>query len=204
LYISGALLVLLESSVKTRVPNVLTLSRILMVPIFIASFYIDTRWATWLGAAIFLFASFTDFLDGYLARYWKTQSKFGRFLDPVADKLIIVSALIMLIHNRGIDGLDVLPALSIVGREILISGLREFLANIDVDLPVNKLGKAKTAIQMLAICLLIVSTKGSGFFMLGTVARATLWIAAFFALFSGYIYLRMGLKCANILQESSK
>ena len=185
-------------------PNVLTLSRILMVPIFIASFYIDGRWASWLGAIIFLFASFTDFLDGYLARYWKTQSKFGRFLDPVADKLIIVSALVMLIHNKSIDGLDVLPALLIVGREILISGLREFLANIAVELPVSKLGKAKTAIQMLSICLLIISTKESGFFMLRSIARTTLWIAAFFALFSGYIYLRIGIRYTNPLQENNK
>ena len=184
-------------SIKNKLPNILTLSRILVLPVFISSFYLDRIWASWLGAIIFLFASITDFLDGYLARYWKTQSKFGLFLDPIADKLIIVSALIMLIYNRNIDGLNLLPALLIIGREIFISGLREFLANIAVDLPVNNLGKTKTVIQMFAIGLLIFDIRDSSFVIILVLPKILLWIAAFFAVFSAYVYLRICIKYVN-------
>ncbi|MFN7039064.1 MAG: CDP-diacylglycerol--glycerol-3-phosphate 3-phosphatidyltransferase [Alphaproteobacteria bacterium] len=175
-----------------ELPNILTISRILIIPIVVISFYIDDKILSHrLIAGLFLFASITDFFDGYLARAWSLQSKLGRFLDPIADKLLVGSVILMLVHfNR----IDILPAIAIICREILVSGLREFLAEIQVSVPVSKLAKIKTAFQMTAIFLLLLGNKGTGLNFIDVIGRILIWMAAGFTIFTGYVYLKSGLK----------
>src|SRR5712675_552985 len=141
----------------TSVPNLLTLSRILVIPVVIATFYISGDYARWFACALFSAAGVTDWLDGHMARRWAQQSELGRFLDPIADKLLVAATLFMLVaKGRFISEWALLPALVILCREILVSGLREYLAALRVGLPVSRLAKWKTAIQMIAIGVLIV------------------------------------------------
>src|SRR5205085_7272933 len=132
----------------TSVPNLLTLSRILAIPVVIASFYVDGEFARWFACVVFSAAGFTDWLDGHMARRWAQQSEIGRFLDPIADKLLVAATLLMLTTTGRLGYGAVLPALVILCREILVSGLREYLAELRVGLPVSRLAKWKTAIQM--------------------------------------------------------
>lgn len=138
-----------------NLPNILTLSRILVLPVFIGAFYLPGEYSNYTTLALFLLASITDFFDGYLARAWKQQSNFGRFLDPVADKLLAACSLLMLVHFERIVGLSVLAAIIILCREILVSGLREFLGQMNVIVHVSKLAKWKTTFQMAALCFLL-------------------------------------------------
>lgn len=172
-------------------PNILTLSRILIIPILVGSFYLTGKLSHQLAAGLFLLASITDFLDGYLARAWSMQSKLGRFLDPIADKLLVAAAILMLVH---FGRADVLPALAIICREILVSGLREFLAELRISMPVSRLAKMKTSVQMLAIFLLLLGSQGSGIEATELIGRIALWIAAGLTVFTGYAYLRAGLR----------
>lgn len=175
-------------------PNILTASRIAVIPVLVASFYVGGKLAHWLAAGLFLFASVTDFFDGYLARMWSVQSNLGRFLDPIADKLLVATAIIMLVRFGGIGKYDVIAAVAILCREILVSGLREYLAELRTSLPVSKLGKVKTATQMTALFLLLLGAEGSGLFITEPLGRITLWIAAILTLMSGYAYLKAGMK----------
>ena len=136
-------------------------------------------------------ACITDFLDGYLARTFSAQSKLGKFLDPVADKLLVGSVILLLVYY---GKADILPATAIICREILVSGLREFLAEIRVSVPVSNLAKIKTGFQMSAIFMLLIGSKGSGFIYMDLLGEIALWIAAGLTLFTGYIYLKAGLK----------
>lgn len=177
-----------------NLPNLLTVSRILVIPPMVAAFYLDKNWANIIACALFVGASLTDFFDGYLARSWSQQSDIGRFLDPVADKLLVASAILMLVAFNRLDGLQVLAALVILCREILVSGLREFLAELRVGVPVSKLAKWKTGIQMTAIALLLLGETGPTWLGAETVGATLLWIAAGLTLITGYDYLRDGLK----------
>ena len=171
-------------------PNILTLSRIVIIPVLVASFYLSgnfDKFSHELGAGLFLLAGVTDFLDGYFARAWHIQSKLGRFLDPIADKLLVVAVIVMLVH---FDRAAVMPALAIICREIMVSGLREFLAELRIGMPVSRLAKLKTALQMMAIFFLLLGGKGTIVAMIGQVS---LWMAAALTLFTGYAYLRAGL-----------
>src|SRR5579864_6888833 len=132
----------------TSLPNLLTLSRILAVPLVVATFYVAGDYARWFGGALFTAAAVTDWLDGHMARLWAQQSELGRFLDPIADKLLVAATLFMLTATERMSSAAILPALVILCREILVSGLREYLAELRVGLPVSKLAKWKTAIQM--------------------------------------------------------
>ena len=143
-----------------NVPNLLTLSRILAVPIVVATFYVAGDYARWFACALFTAAAVTDWLDGHMARRWAQQSEIGRFLDPIADKLLVAATLFMLTTMGRLSAAAVFPALVILCREILVSGLREYLAGLRVGLPVSKLAKWKTAIQMTAIGFLIVGDAG--------------------------------------------
>lgn len=174
-------------------PNWLTMTRILVIPMLIATFYMPGKFSHWLAAGLFLFASITDFLDGYLARAWSVQSKLGRFLDPIADKLLVCAAILMLVHFGAIGKYDIIAAIAIVCREILVSGLREFLAELRVSLPVSKLGKVKTGVQMTSLFLLLLGEKGSGLSITPILGQIALWLAAVLTLISGYAYLRAGL-----------
>jgi cardiolipin synthase (CMP-forming) len=175
-------------------PNLLTLSRILAIPLVAASFYLSGDYARWFACALFSAAGFTDWLDGHMARRWEQQSELGRFLDPIADKLLVAATLFMLVaKGRLSTEWALLPALVILCREILVSGLREYLAALRVGLPVSRLAKWKTAIQMVAIGFLIVGDAGPVFLPVTGIGELLLWIAALLTLVTGYDYLRAGL-----------
>ena len=172
-------------------PNLLTLSRILAIPIVVASFYVSGDSARWFACALFSAAGVTDWLDGHMARRWSQQSELGRFLDPIADKLLVAATLFMLVaKGRFSSEWTLLPALVILCREILVSGLREYLAELRVGLPVSKLAKWKTAIQMVAIGVLIVGNAGPAFLPVATIGEMLLWLAAILTIVTGYDYLR--------------
>jgi CDP-diacylglycerol--glycerol-3-phosphate 3-phosphatidyltransferase len=177
---------------KKRLPNILTYSRILIIPgLVLVWFYIDGSLSNWLCAALFLYASITDFFDGYLARAWHAHSNLGKFLDPIADKLLIATALMLLV---GSHRAPMLPALAILCREILVSGLREFLADLRISVPVSTLAKYKTAAQMAAITLLLLGSSAPAFFPAQVMGEWLLWAAALLTLVTGYAYLKTGLK----------
>lgn len=182
---------MLDNTTKTQIPNWLTYSRIAVIPLTVMTFYIHGDLGFWLTSSLFLYASITDFLDGYLARAWNAASNLGRFLDPIADKLLVATALILLVSA---DRAPVLPAIAILAREILVSGLREFLMELRVPLPVSTLAKYKTAVQMGAIYLLLLSSAGPSFLPMDAIGQGLLWIAAALTLITGYAYFRTGLK----------
>lgn len=177
----------------TSLPNLLTLSRIVVIPLVIGLFYVDGDGARWAGCALFVAAAITDWFDGYLARSWNQVSKFGRFLDPIADKLLVASVLFMLVAFDRLSTVSFLPALVIVLREILVSGLREFLAEARVGLPVSRLAKWKTGIQMTAIPVLLVGDAAT-FMPTRLLGEVGLWVAALLTIVTGWDYLRSGLR----------
>ena len=175
-----------------NLPNLLTLSRIAAIPLVVACFWLDRGWAQWLSMILFVIAAVTDWFDGYFARRYHQISRLGRFLDPIADKLLVAAALVMLVDSGQLRGVHVLAALIILAREILVSGLREFLAELRVGLPVSALAKWKTGVQMVAIALLLVGDAASPYVaQLGVIL---IWIAAMLTLITGYDYLRTGLR----------
>ena len=177
----------------TSLPNLLTMSRILAIPAVVACFYLSGDYARWLCCALFSAAGLTDWLDGHVARRWEQQSELGRFLDPIADKLLVSATLLMLTATGRLPGAAVLPALVILCREILVSGLREYLAGLRVGVPVSRLAKWKTAIQMMAIGVLIVGDAGWHPIPVVVIGETLLWLAAILTLVTGYDYLRAGL-----------
>ncbi|MET4697127.1 cardiolipin synthase [Constrictibacter sp. MBR-5] len=174
----------------TSIPNLLTISRVVAIPVIVALFYVEGREWQWLACLLFSMAAITDYLDGYFARVWREQSAFGRFLDPVADKLLVAAVILMLVAFGRISGLSVIPALIILCREILVSGLREFLASLQVSLPVSRLAKWKTTIQMVALGFLIVGNSGPVWLPVETIGDIGLWTAAILTLITGWDYLR--------------
>jgi cardiolipin synthase len=175
-----------------NLPNILTLSRIAAIPVVVACFWLDRGWAQWLSMLVFVAACVTDWFDGYFARRYHQISRFGRFLDPIADKLLVAAALLMLVERGPLNGIHVLAALIILAREILVSGLREFLAELRVGLPVSQLAKWKTGVQMVAIALLLMGDAAAHWV---TVAGLWfIWAAALLTLITGYDYLRTGLR----------
>ncbi len=179
----------------TNLPNLLTLSRIAAIPVVVVLLYFHDPITRWVCLALFTLAGLTDYVDGYLARHWNQVSPLGRFLDPIADKLLVASVIVMLIAIDEIQGLLVIPAIVILAREIMVSGLREFLAEIKVPLPVSKLAKWKTVIQMVALGVLIVGQEaGPKFLPMEIMGDTGLWIAAILTLITGYDYLARGVK----------
>ena len=178
-----------------KIPNILTIGRILVAPILIVVFYFPGELSDWLACIIFVIAAFTDYLDGFFARLYKLQSKFGELLDPIADKVLVSTALALLIMSQTIKGPDVVAAIIIITREILISGLREFLAKAQVYIPVTNLSKGKTVIQMIAISILLAGNTGDKFlFNYGIqLGIYLLWMSAMLTLWTGYAYLRKGI-----------
>ena len=151
-----------------NLPNMQTWSRIIAIPLVVACFWLDRGWAQWLSMILFVIAAVTDWFDGYFARRYHQISRFGRFLDPIADKLLVAAALVMLVDSGTLRDLNVLAALIILAREILVSGLREFLAELRVGLPVSQLAKWKTGAQMVAIAALLAITLDPAIRMLFT------------------------------------
>ena len=170
-------------------PNLLTYSRILVIPGIVAGFYLNYPYSNWVTFGLFVYAGLTDYLDGWLARAWDMKSKLGQLLDPIADKLLVTSTMVMLVSVGTISGTALIAALIILLRELLVSGLREFLAHIGVELPVSKLAKWKTATQILAVSMLLLGEAISVVPAL-LIGIATLWISAGLTIVTGYFYLR--------------
>jgi cardiolipin synthase len=194
----------------TNLPNLLSYSRIAITPVVVGLLMFEGATAKWVALGFYTAACITDFLDGYLARAWQLQSSLGRFLDPIADKLLISAILLVLVGTDVIAGLAMLPALVILCREILVSGLREYLAEVRVGVPVSHLAKWKTGLQMTAIGFLVVGRSGPDFFWFTTIDIGIigLWIAAALTVITGYDYLHAGYrhidKADTELQPSEK
>lgn len=193
--------VLKKAEKKINIPNLLTMIRMWAIPLIVLTFFYKEAspkhgiaWA-WISVVLFAIAGITDYLDGYLARHWNQLSRFGRVLDPIADKLLVGSILVMLAWEGRLNGVMVIPAVIILCREILVSGLREFLAEIKVGCPVTRLAKWKTACQMMALPVLMVCHESgplNGLFtFLGTLL---FWVAAFLTIMTGYDYWKSGRK----------
>lgn len=175
-----------------NIPNLLTLLRIILIPVLVLVIYLPFKGHHIVAAAVFILAAVTDWLDGYLARTLHQTSPFGAFLDPVADKLIVAVALVLLVEETKLPFLAI-PAAVIVGREIVISALREWMAEVGkrASVAVSFIGKLKTAIQMLAVVvLLLYKPEDSSSFIIGGVGMALLWAAAVLTLWSMILYLR--------------
>ena len=173
-----------------NLPNILTYGRILAIPALVACFFVIEDWGRWVAMWIFIAAGVTDILDGYLARAWEQQSAIGRMLDPIADKLLVSAALMMLAADQTIAGWSLWAGVIILCREILVSGLREFLGTLAVGVPVTRVAKWKTFLQMLAIGFLLAGSAGDKIWPYTTKFGLTLlWIAAILTLYTGYDYL---------------
>ena len=186
---------------KIKIPNILTIGRIILVPIFVITFYIPGFLGDLIPFFIFLLASFTDFLDGLLARLYKEESRLGELLDPIADKIMVAAALILLVMNDTIKNYEVIAAIIILTREILISGLREFLGKSQVSIPVTGLAKFKTFIQMFSIAILLTGESGNKLinfhdYNAHTIGIILLWLSAFLTLYTGYDYVKKGISHA--------
>ncbi len=185
-----------------NLPNLLTLSRIVAIPLVILTFFLPAPFGPWAGCVLFAAAGVTDWLDGQLARRWHQQSAWGRVLDPIADKLLVATILFMLAALERISPVTIFPALVILAREILVSGLREHLAMLHVPVPVSRLAKWKTALQMVAIGVLLVGDAGPSGLHVRTVGELLLWLAAALTLITGYDYWRAGM--SHIGDEDAK
>jgi len=185
-------------SISTSLPNILTYGRIVAVPVLAGVLFFGTSDnARWLAFAIFVTACLTDWLDGYLARIWAQQSNLGRMLDPIADKLLVGATLLMLVYAGTIGGWSIWAALIILARAILVSGLREFLAELNVKVHVTQLAKWKTAMQFIALALLLAGPAAEAVLPGTTIAGVVLlWIAALLTLVTGYDYLKAGIRHA--------
>ena len=178
-----------------NLPNVLTYARVVAVPVVVALLYwpddITSRWA---ALAVFVAAAITDYFDGYFARAYALTSSLGRMLDPIADKLLVAACLLMLAADRTITGWSLWAAIVILCREILVSGLREYLAELKVGVPVSKVAKWKTTVQLVALGFLIAGPAGDTL-LHGTVAigLVLLWIAAALTIYTGWDYLKVGI-----------
>ena len=198
---------LIMSNHVYNLPNLLTYARILAVPLVVLCFFLEGRlqssdFARWSALAVFLAASITDFFDGYLARAWKLTSNIGRMLDPIADKLLVATCLLLLAADtdKTIAGWSLWAAIIILCREILVSGLREYLAALKVSVPVTQLAKWKTAIQLVAVGFLLAGPAGDKVLPYTTATGLILlWISAIVTLYTGYDYFRAGLK--HIIEE---
>lgn len=177
-------------------PNLLTYSRIAAIPVVVGFMYLETHTGNWIAFWVYALACVTDFFDGYLARKWGETSSLGKFLDPIADKLLVSAVLLVTVAVATVHGAAIFAAVVILCREILVSGLREFLAEVRVGVPVTQLAKWKTTIQMLALGFLIVGPAGPMFGPLTTteVGIYGLWGAAALTLVTGYDYLRAGIR----------
>jgi cardiolipin synthase len=188
-------------------PNILTYGRIVAVPIVVGCMFWQnilhgSLWLRWVALAFFIAAAISDFLDGYFARIWAQQSSLGRMLDPIADKLLVASCLLMLAAEDTIHGWSLFAAIVILCREILVSGLREYLAELRVSVPVTQLAKWKTTLQLVAVGFLIAGRAGDAVVPGVTTTGITLlWLSALLTLYTGWDYLQAGLR--HLYQEDA-
>lgn len=190
-------------------PNLLTISRIVVIPVIFLSIYIHAVWWSVFAAVLFIIAAITDYFDGYLARQRNETSAFGRLLDPIADKLLVVSALLIIVANRMVDELSYIPVGIIMCREVLVSGLREFLAEVKVGMPVTRLAKWKTGFQMTALSMILMSRVGiiqigdTFIPFWGVLGEILLWVAGVLTFMTGYDYFKKSLDYVRSLEGKS-
>jgi cardiolipin synthase len=189
-------------------PNILTCARIAAIPVVVGCVYVQSimdgpLWLRWVALGVFVAAGITDFFDGYYARIWDQQSALGRMLDPIADKLLVASCLLMLAADESIHGWTLWAAIVILCREILVSGLREYLAELRVSVPVTKLAKWKTTVQLVAIGFLLAGDAANLVFPFTTmIGLVLLWISAIFTIYTGWDYFRAGIH--HLIEEDEK
>ena len=178
-----------------KIPNILTIGRIILVPILVFVFFLPGPLGDWLACGIFVLASFTDFVDGFLARLLKQQSRLGEMLDPIADKIIVATALVLLVKNDTISNTNIIAAIIFLCREILVSGLREYLAKFKLKMPVSQLAKVKTFLQMFSISILLAGKSGVN--LIGgyglDIGIILLWLSAILTIYTGYDYIKKGI-----------
>ena len=179
---------------KLNISNILTISRIVVIPIIVACIYLKSPWYGWIAFFLFCTASITDYFDGYIARIRNEVSNLGTFLDPIADKLLVAAVILILTSKEVITDWETIPALIILLREIAVSGLREYLAGLKVSVPVSKIAKLKTSLQLIALAILILSESGITFIPILLIGKIALWSAATLTLYTGYDYLKSGIK----------
>lgn len=189
-----------------NLPNILTISRIVVIPVIFLSIYIHAAAWSVFAAVLFILAAVTDYFDGYLARARNQTSAFGRLLDPIADKLLVVSALLIIVANGMVDKLSYIPVVIILCREVLVSGLREFLAEVKIGMPVTRLAKWKTACQMTALSLILLSSVSivrigdSYISIFGLIGEILLWVAGVLTFMTGYDYFKRSLEYVKSLE----
>tara|TARA_Y100001970_G_scaffold154418_1_gene189190 strand:- start:16550 stop:17098 length:549 start_codon:yes stop_codon:yes gene_type:complete len=179
---------------KYNISNFLTVARIIVIPIIVICIYMKEPIYSWIAFTLFCIASITDYFDGYIARIRNEITNFGTFLDPIADKLLVASVILILTSKKIIADWETIPALIILLREIAVSGLREYLAGIKISVPVSQISKFKTALQLLALALLILVESGIATYSITVVGKFALWIAAILTLYTAYDYLKSGLR----------
>ena len=194
-------------------PNILTYARIAAIPVVIGCVFAQSildfpLWLRWVALAVFIAAGVTDYLDGYYARMWDQQSAFGRMLDPIADKLLVASCLLMLAADNSIHGWTLWAAIVILCREILVSGLREYLAELRVSVPVTQFAKWKTTVQLVAVGFLLAGDAGDelasallrhGSALVTNIGIGLLWLSALVTLYTGWDYFRAGMR--HLIEE---
>jgi cardiolipin synthase (CMP-forming) len=189
-------------------PNILTCARIAAIPVVVGCVFVQSildgpLWLRWVALAVFVAAAVTDYLDGYYARIWDQHSALGRMLDPIADKLLVASCLLMLAAESSIHGWTLWAAIVILCREILVSGLREYLAGLRVSVPVTKLAKWKTTMQLVAIGFLITGEAGEMVFPpITLIGIVLLWASAIFTIYTGWDYFRAGIR--HLIKEDER
>lgn len=187
-------------------PNLLTISRIVVIPVIFLSIYIHAVWWSIFAGVLFIVAAVTDYLDGYLARSRNETSAFGRLLDPIADKLLVVSALLIIVANGWVDKISYIPVVIILCREVLVSGLREFLSEVNVGMPVTRLAKWKTGFQMTALSMIlmnqlwIIQTDDGFISVWGLLGEVLLWIAGALTFMTGYDYFKKSIDYIKSLE----
>lgn len=179
-----------------NLPNMLTYGRIAAVPLVGATFYIPGETGRWIAFSLFVIASITDYLDGYIARAWQQQSALGRMLDPIADKLLVSVSILILVADDMLTGWSIWAAIIVLMREVFVSGLREFLAELRVSVPVTRLAKWKTSMQLVAIAALLIAPalQGAKSGVIINLGLSFFWVAALVTLYTGYDYFRAGLR----------
>ena len=174
--------------------NLLTLIRIGVIPIIVICIYVKSPFFGWIGFILFCSASITDYFDGYIARVRNEVTNFGTFLDPIADKLLVAAVILILTSKNVIDDWETIPALIILLREITVSGLREYLAGIKISVPVSRIAKFKTVLQLSALALLIMSDSITDINIIILLGKLFLWIAGILTLYTAFDYIKTSIK----------
>ena len=174
--------------------NILTLIRIIIIPIIVLCIYLKNPFFGWTAFILFCLASVTDYFDGYLARIRNEVTNFGTFLDPIADKLLVAAVILILTSKGVIADWETIPALIILLREITVSGLREYLAGVKVSVPVSRIAKLKTLLQLCSLALLILSESITNIFLIIYLGKIFLWFAGLLTLYTAYDYVKASIK----------